>query len=122
MAIIATCLCGAQFKVAEDTAGEQMTCPMCATMVLVPSLDIAQIEDAEKKAKPKPMPCSECEQVFPQDEMVNQDGVWTCRRCYHYGPRNTEMSVRTKKLLLIVIGAIAIIIVNIFLAYLLFGG
>ena len=52
MAIIATCLCGAQFKVPDDTAGEQMTCPMCATMVLVPSLDIAQIEDAEKKAKP----------------------------------------------------------------------
>jgi len=122
MAIIATCLCGAQFKVPDDVAGEQMTCPMCATMVLVPSLDIGQLEDAEKKAKPTPVQCPDCEQMFPQNEMVNDEGQLICRRCYRYGPPKKDMSVRTKKVLLIIGGAICIVIINIVLAWLLFRG
>jgi DNA-directed RNA polymerase subunit RPC12/RpoP len=121
MAIIATCLCGAQFKVPDDNAGEQMTCPMCATMVLVPSLDIGQIEEAEKDSKPSLVKCPDCEEMCHLDQMVDDDGELVCRRCFQVGPPKKPMTAGTKKLIVILIGVGFIVLLNILVAYLLFS-
>ena len=122
MAIIATCLCGAQFKVPDAEAGEQMTCPMCATMVLVPSLDIGKMEDEERKEAPAPRHiCPDCKEEFTADQMVDDQGELVCRRCFEHGPPKVEMPLKTKKLILVLAGFIFLLILNIFFAYILWG-
>ena len=117
MSIIATCLCGKQFRVPDEAAGQVMTCPMCATTVLVPSVEVGRSTKADDLPQPGQLRCVDCNRVFWPVEMLNDGGELVCKGCFENGPPRKPMNPKVMKGLLISAGVMLFVAANGALTY-----
>lgn len=123
MSIIVTCLCGKQFRVPDEAAGNKMSCPVCANFALVPRLKIGKSEIADHLPAAGQYKCVDCQEPFWPDQLVNDRGELVCTNCYDNGPPKPPrkpIPAKVKNAMLVTGAVLLLIALNAGMAYFFF--
>ena len=85
---LVSCSCGKKWKVRDELAGKKVKCPACASVLVVPAVEIVAAEEAVQAEKPRvvppPLPPSESEEPEEKParpraaEKRGSSSIWRC--------------------------------------------